>query len=229
LQAGVKSFSNDTEESRTEVGALSVELLVEARHVDHAADGVIEQALLRRPGVSECLVDRRDVRRLELLAHPEELGPCGGDGGNTDLVEKVHVVDDALGGHRIGQDAGLAVEGGVLRDERLDVRVDGLGLGQAGQVGQHAAGDEDGRGQVVVVAVDSGRVPAHELRDEAGGEVVRHHNVRVRRVELRDQVVEVRDDLGLGLLEHDPGDPAAVGRRTASDQAGAGERGRPEP
>ena len=190
---------------RTEVGALASEPLIERRDVDHAAGGVIEQALLRGPGVPVGLVDRRDVRGLELLAYREEFAPGRRDGRHADLVEEIHVVDDALGGHRVGQHARLAVVGGVLGDESLDVRVDGLGLRQAGQVGQHAPGDEDGRGQVVVVAVDGGRIAAHEFRDEVRGEVVAHHHVRLARVELRDQVVEVRDDLGLGLLEHDAG------------------------
>ena len=192
----------------TEVGGLASELPVERRDIDHAACRVIEQTLLRGPGVPVGLVNRHDALGLELLAHREEFGPGGRDGGHADLVEQVPVVDDALGGHRVGQHARLALERGVLGDQSLDVRVDGLGLRQVGQVGQHAPGDEDGRGQVVVVAVDGGRITAHELRDQAGGEVVGHHHLRLARVELGDQVVEVRNDLGFRLLEHDPGGPA---------------------
>ena len=94
-----------------------------------------------------------------------------------------------------------------------------------GQVGQHAPGDEDRRGQVVVVAVDGGRIATHERRDEVRGEVVGYGHGRLHPVELRDQVVEVRDDFGLGLLEHDAGGGPA-GRGTPGHQAGNRDRGR---
>ncbi len=72
---------------------------MERRDVERAADGVIEQALLNGPGVPVGLVDRRDAGGLELLAHRQELGPGRRDGRNTDLIEEILVVDDALGGH----------------------------------------------------------------------------------------------------------------------------------
>ena len=44
--------------------------------------------------------------------------------------------------------------------------------------------------EVVVVAVDGGRIAAHELRDQAGGEVVGHHHLRLARVELATRLLK---------------------------------------
>jgi hypothetical protein len=67
---------------------------------------------------------------------------------------------------------------------------------------------EPGRASISRIAARARRRPRPR---SSLGEVVRHRYAVLARVELVDQGVEVRDDLGFGLLEHDSGTRACGG------------------
>ncbi|OEI67414.1 hypothetical protein Cus16_3014 [Curtobacterium sp. ER1/6] len=196
-------------------GALAVECREGRRHVEHAADRVVEHALRDRPVVLVRAVHRRDAGPHEPLAHVRERAP-GRRYLEALLREERLVVDHGRGGDRVGQDARAPRVVGGLLHERPEVRVDRVPLPRVRQVGQRAVLDERDHRVVVVQAPEVRRPVPHEVRGHVRRRVADDPDLRLALVELRDDVVEVPDDLGLRHVERD-----RLGAAARSSERGA--------